>query len=70
MAFSLLQLVVATRISLVLKACFKVSLVKVLVMAELDFDAPNFPHPSPLESCHFPELKSTCLSFWHLSMVG
>ena len=46
------------------------SLVKVLVMAELDFDAPSFPHPSPLKSCHFPALKLTCLSFWHLSKVG
>ena len=59
MASFLLQLGPA---GLVLKACFKASLVKVLVMAELDFDAPNFPHPSPLKSCHFPELKSTCLS--------
>ena len=38
-------------------------------MAELDFDGPNFPHPSPLGSCHFLALGLTCLSFWHLSRV-
>ena len=70
MASSLPQLDVATRISLVLKACFGASLAKVLVMAEPDFVAPNCLHHFPLKSCHFPELKSTCLSFWHLSKVG